>query len=210
MPSQNVKRVINTESQTTNDEVARRENINPNKIDEYQTEKTDKKPAKSLQEELPRYQQKRSNNSVLPVLRKETPPENKDVNKNTINTDTAAPPTTSKEPAKSTNESALETGQIFSALNKNGVGYTLQLMASVDLDIMRDFVTRHHLQHKVSFYSAEYHGSKWHMLVYGNYANMRDAQQAIKQLPMELKKLNPWVKSMHRIKTEMGLGKVVG
>ncbi len=87
--------------------------------------------------------------------------------------------------------------------------YTIQLMASADLGSLSKFVRRNHLHGKASFYSANYRGGRWHMLVYGKYTTRAQAKAAIKQLPKNIQALHPWIKSYGLIKKEIKLNKIV-
>ncbi len=81
--------------------------------------------------------------------------------------------------------------------------FALQLMASVNLKAVQSFIHRHHLVGKVSTYTAQYHGGKWYMVVFGSYATAADAKAAVNQLPGDIQALHPWVKSFHVIKQQI-------
>lgn len=86
--------------------------------------------------------------------------------------------------------------------------YTLQLMGSHNLKAIREFVASHHLASKTQYYSTEYQGKKWYMLIYGEFGNAAQAEAAAESMPASLRRLHPWVKSygsVHREITERKL-----
>lgn len=87
--------------------------------------------------------------------------------------------------------------------------YTLQLMGSHNLIAIKDFMRRYNLQKKARYYSANFHGKKWYMLVYGTFSNAVDAHAAAHDLPISIRSLHPWVKSFRMIQEEIHSRKVV-
>lgn len=88
-------------------------------------------------------------------------------------------------------------------------GYTVQLMASVNLRALHSFAQRHRLQSRVKYYHAIYHGKQWYMLVYGSYPSRRAAKTAIRQLPSSIQAMHPWIKSLTTVKKEIVLRRVI-
>jgi len=93
-------------------------------------------------------------------------------------------------------------------LLKTPGGYTLQLMASSSLRSLQTLIQRHHLQGKAQYYHASYHGKTWYMLLYGHYETSAQAKAAIRNLPISLQALYPWVKSFNTVKREIRQGRI--
>lgn len=88
-------------------------------------------------------------------------------------------------------------------------GYTVQLMATVQKTKLDDFVKQNHLQNLVKVYTAQRNGETWYLAVYGDYKTADAAQQAIQRLPHAMRELNPWVKSMRLVQTEIKTQKLI-
>jgi DamX protein len=108
--------------------------------------------------------------------------------------DSSAPPANSSGSPMSQAETQL--------LQAKGA-YTLQLMASVDLNAVKSFLDQNQLHHKAKYFQADYHGNTWYVLLYGNYASLSQARMALHQLPPAVKALHPWVKSVQVVKQEI-------
>ncbi|WP_259431038.1 SPOR domain-containing protein [Coxiella burnetii] len=166
-------------------------------------------PLEPLRHHLPAYRKNtsRHSNPVHDVLKKnsETPQE-KD--------STVAPPLSQRKGARvaapvavTAMNAGLSAGE--KALLNSKASYTVQLMASVDLKAIKDFVKRHHLEGQTHYFHASYRGHQWYVLLYGAYKSQGEAKAAIQQLPQPLQKLRPWVKSVRVVKREIQLRKVV-
>lgn len=81
--------------------------------------------------------------------------------------------------------------------------YTLQLMASVDLQGIRDFVKQQGIEKKAKYFHAQYRGNTWYVLLYGNYGSLSQAHAALNNLPHAVRALHPWVKSTNVVKHEI-------
>lgn len=81
-------------------------------------------------------------------------------------------------------------------------GYTLQLMASLDLHSLQAFIQQHQLQN-AHYYRAKHAGKQWYVLLYGDYQTAQEAHQALAQLPASLSSVRPWVKSFRVVKQEI-------
>ena len=88
-------------------------------------------------------------------------------------------------------------------------GFTVQLMATVQKAKLDDFVKVNHLQTLVKVYTAQRNGETWYLAVYGDFKTAGEAQQAIQRLPHAMRELNPWVKSMRLVQTEIKTHKVI-
>lgn len=93
--------------------------------------------------------------------------------------------------------------------HKKNTGYTLQLMATPNLKAIEKFIAQNRLQGKVSYFSANLHGKRNYMLVYGNYPSNHLATAAIKHLPPRLQALHPWPKSYNLINKEVRANKIL-
>jgi DamX protein len=81
--------------------------------------------------------------------------------------------------------------------------YTLQIMGNHNLAIIRQFIVSHRLGAKAHYYQTTFDGGKWYSLVYGQYADIAKAHAALSQLPKSLKSLNPWIKPMRDVQSEI-------
>ncbi len=81
--------------------------------------------------------------------------------------------------------------------------YSLQIMGSHDLKAIENFIAQNHLQGKARYYSADLQGQKWYMLVYGDYGSAKQAFNASKKLPQDLRSHHPWIKSYADIQKEI-------
>lgn len=79
-------------------------------------------------------------------------------------------------------------------LSLPGANYTLQLLCMNKEDQVKDFMRTNKLDNTAYYYKSHFKGKDWYILVYGNYANRLDAQLAVANLPLNLKKLHPWVR----------------
>ena len=81
--------------------------------------------------------------------------------------------------------------------------YTLQLMGSHDLADLEKFIRAHKLAGKATYYRAIFHNSPWYMLIYGDYNTAMQAHTQALQLPTDLRKMHPWVKSYEMVQKEI-------
>lgn len=97
--------------------------------------------------------------------------------------------------------------QAVSANDQNG--FTVQLMASNRLGDIKAFIVEHKLKNKAHYFETTFKGKPWYMLTYGKYPTEQAALATLKNLPMNLKKQGPWVKSFTTIEKEIQLQKVI-
>ncbi|WP_409422054.1 AAA family ATPase [Pseudaeromonas sp. ZJS20] len=81
--------------------------------------------------------------------------------------------------------------------------YTIQLMASADANALARFVNQQHLAGQVWMYETQFKGAPWFVLIKGDYADSKQASQAIRQLSAELQKNRPWPKSFAQVHKEL-------
>lgn len=80
--------------------------------------------------------------------------------------------------------------------------YTLQLASSRSQELIEKYFTENTLQGKAGYYKSKRQGDYWYALVYGSFASVSDANEAIANLPKDLRKWSPWVRridSIHKI-----------
>jgi septal ring-binding cell division protein DamX len=86
--------------------------------------------------------------------------------------------------------------------------YTVQLMGSFNREDVNRFARIHKLGPKAAVYKTHFHGKAWYVLVYGIYSTDQAAEEAIKNLPADIIKLNPWVKSLASVQEGIKQGKM--
>lgn len=111
----------------------------------------------------------------------------------------ATAPAASLHAAESGDMAQMESKLMHAANN----GYTLQLMGNHNVNVIRNFVSQHHLQGKAAYYYSSFNHSKWYMLVYGEYKTVHDAHVAIAKLPPDLRNMQPWIKPNRDVKAEI-------
>jgi septal ring-binding cell division protein DamX len=82
---------------------------------------------------------------------------------------------------------------------QNPANYTLQLASSTNRDLIQKYFEENHLQGKAGYYSSMRQGERWYALVYGSYASVNQAKEAISDLPQDLRKWSPWVRNINSI-----------
>ena len=91
---------------------------------------------------------------------------------------------------ESTNREIRQEGWI---LNQNPDLYTIQLLATVDRDLLVKFVDRNNLVDRVAFFHRYHNGGDWYSLIFGLYPSWSEAMKTLKDLPEYLTKASPWV-----------------
>ncbi len=100
-----------------------------------------------------------------------------------------------------------QTQSVQTAKKASPNSYSIQLAASVDLPRLKKYVMTHHLKGKAGYYQACINNTAWYILIYGHYANRKQALQALQALPVSLKKQKPWLKSYETIQAQVEGGK---
>lgn len=80
--------------------------------------------------------------------------------------------------------------------------YTLQLSSASQAEPLLALAKKQKLSNYL-VYETQRHGRRWYVLVYGEYAGMTQAKQALQQLPSALKKDTPWIRSLAHVQTEL-------
>lgn len=87
--------------------------------------------------------------------------------------------------------------------------YTMQLMASANITDVKSFISAHNLGSKAQYFRTEMDGKPWYMVTYGQYPTQAKAESALKQLPQDLQRHNPWVKSFATVQKEVRTQRVM-
>jgi DamX protein len=82
--------------------------------------------------------------------------------------------------------------------------YTIQLLGASHEAEASSFIKTHSLQGKAVYYHTQRNGGSWYVVVYGLYKSRAEAQQALQQLPEELRGTGAWVNSMSNVHAGMG------
>jgi DamX protein len=98
---------------------------------------------------------------------------------------------------------ALKHDQSIKVLKAIRHHYTLQLMASHDLKLVKQFIARSPLHKKMSYYRTKFQNKAWYVVIYGDYQSAAAARMALNQLPKLLRARHPWVKSFARVQKEI-------
>jgi len=77
--------------------------------------------------------------------------------------------------------------------------YTLQLLATLDEDLMRAYLGKHKFAEPVAYFAFQRDGKRWYAAVYGAYAGKSQAQNAVANLPPEVGKNPPWIRQFSGI-----------
>lgn len=82
-------------------------------------------------------------------------------------------------------------------------GYTLQVLGARSEESIIQFMKSLDSQNRLYYFTTIYKNAPWHVLVYGQYANRTAANRAINSLPQELKKLQPWARSISGVQSDI-------
>ena len=98
--------------------------------------------------------------------------------------------------------------ETFSAEDQRLLGlpvsdYMLQLTGSVDENRIKEFVKLHSRSISISYFETRLNDKPWFVAVTGPFRNRSLAVDAVKALPGELKKQNPWARSVSSIQTDI-------
>jgi DamX protein len=88
-------------------------------------------------------------------------------------------------------------------LSQHSRHYTLQIVAGENLKTIEEFIAEHKLHNNIAFYRSVRKNKPWYGLIYGVYTHKQAATTAIKQLPKNLQRLKPWVRSINSVKLDI-------
>ncbi|MDX1432110.1 MAG: SPOR domain-containing protein [Gammaproteobacteria bacterium] len=77
--------------------------------------------------------------------------------------------------------------------------YTLQILSHTDEDAVRRFVEERFPGGEANYFAFERDGTTWYSVVYGDYASVSEAREAIPTLAPGLQALDPWVRKISAI-----------
>ncbi len=83
--------------------------------------------------------------------------------------------------------------------SQNPRHYTLQLASSTNKKLIQKYYEENKLSGQAGYYRSLREGEEWYALVYGSYGSVHEAKAAIDNLPTDLKKWSPWVRSIRSI-----------
>lgn len=114
----------------------------------------------------------------------------------------------SKNPAVGSPDQLAQNDQAFTPdekylLSENPSSYTIQLLASHNLQSIIDFVQTNHLRGQANYYKTSLQDKNWFLLIDGKYPNKTEAEAAIQQLSYSVKAQNPWVRSFAEIQQQI-------
>lgn len=88
-------------------------------------------------------------------------------------------------------------------LDGDDSAYTIQLLANTKLSSVKEFIAENHLQDKAEYYKTQLHGMPLYVVVYKQFPSTEAALQAIGQLPIELQRYSPFVKTIGAVKRDL-------
>ncbi|WP_455376167.1 AAA family ATPase [Kaarinaea lacus] len=88
-------------------------------------------------------------------------------------------------------------------LKQNPDHYTVQLVAGRQKQTITNFITKYKLSGTLIYFSSKRNGNVWHNLTYGIYPDRKSVNQAIKKLPASLANVEPWVRQIKSIQSEI-------
>ncbi|MCW8885165.1 MAG: SPOR domain-containing protein [Motiliproteus sp.] len=84
-------------------------------------------------------------------------------------------------------------------LSQPPTNFTIQLALMSQLDSIKRFFRWYGLENRAHYYRSEFNAGPMWVLTYGNYQTLKDAQNAIKQLPPKVQKMKPWVRQLESL-----------
>jgi len=81
--------------------------------------------------------------------------------------------------------------------------YTIQLMSSPSLTMIRQFIAANELEGQVAYYKAKIRNQRRYALVYGRFHDQQDALVTIRDLPIGMQRWSPFVKRFNILQTEI-------
>ncbi len=143
-----------------------------------------------------------ANSNALPD-EKSTPVSHLPANDNLVKNDTLVKPTVvdgnKKEKQANTSPNAGE--QALMSIDKGD--YTLQLLGSHSEARVNTFIKQQTNQSLFYYFRTYFKGKPWFVVTYNHFKNEALARKAIADLPVELKKLNPWVRRVGSIQSDI-------
>ncbi len=93
--------------------------------------------------------------------------------------------------------------------SQNSSAYTIQIIGTRSEEALIQYIRKHNLpsRGKVAYYQSEYKGAPWFQVIYGIYPTPQKATEAIDKLPVDIRKLSPWIRSISSVKSVLGKNK---
>jgi DamX protein len=90
-----------------------------------------------------------------------------------------------------------------SLLDSPSSSYTVQIMASHSETNVQQFVEEELDASQQGYFETRFQDKPWYVVVHGRFANRTDAAQAIEKLPDSLQALQPWVRTLADIQSDI-------
>ncbi|MEJ2687282.1 MAG: AAA family ATPase [Gammaproteobacteria bacterium] len=118
---------------------------------------------------------------------------------------TPAPKTSTPAPAAAKPQAPATGGPGRAAwlLQQNPKAYTLQLLGARDEASVRRFIRVHHLGKRAMYYTGEFKGAPWYVLLYGVYPDIQTAHKALAGLPASVRKGGPWARRLASVQKDI-------
>ena len=77
--------------------------------------------------------------------------------------------------------------------------YALQLAAGRSEQNIKAFINRHDLSTEAAYFRSLRDGEDWYCLLYGHFSDYDEAKQALEELPSQLRRSRPWVRTLSSV-----------
>ena len=85
----------------------------------------------------------------------------------------------------------------------NGQHYALQLIGVSSEQSAQTFIARHKKVKNLYYVKNKRNNGEWYSVIYGDFANKKEALDATRKMPASLTKIKPWVRSFESINKEL-------
>lgn len=124
-----------------------------------------------------------------------------------VNIQTSEPPAAEESAVvNSVLSSIIEPDEILSEraeiiLAESGNHYTIQLFAAESANMAREFIKNNGLSDQANYYVNKQQDKTWYSVILGTYKTKEAARLAVAQLPLSIRKSNPWIRRFGEIQT---------
>jgi len=86
-------------------------------------------------------------------------------------------------------------------LSQDAAYFTIQIMGVHNEELLLDFIEKNQLlqQNKIAYYESTFEDKQWYQLLYGMYPTRPEAESAVDQLPENIRRIGPWIRSLSTI-----------
>jgi DamX protein len=100
--------------------------------------------------------------------------------------------------AKSTERKIRREGWL---LSQDGGSYTVQIIGVSNEESLQEFIKRNQLleENEIAYYESTFKGKPWYQLLYGLYPTPQEARMAAKNLPENIRRTGPWIRSISAV-----------